>query len=524
MKNSIAKTILFLMILFLPPLLWLGIKTFSNESYEKLQYDTGEKRELTTIGSSDNIMTDGTIISNYVADRAPFRSSVITMHKTADQKIEGVYQSAIKPFLTKMFFRKDATGASKEVSNEAYEDLFGEGKDSNQIDPDSNNNANSDASSSASEEHNYILAEEIESTCTKRGVRKYVCETCSSSYSEEVALKEHNFIMTNDVAADYEHYGHRDYLCLDCGYVESRDWVDKFIDDSFMAPSIVGSDVILGRFNWLFYAGLGTLDYYKGTNVLNEIEMEDYAIKLQTFSNLCKSKGLSFGVIIAPAKEQVYSEYMPSYTLENTYKRDAKLADYIKSVTDVAFSYPLTELQYAGRYWQDYSRYDTHWNRVGAYIGTMSLYNAMGMKTISPNTLNIRIDGPSNPGDLFDLGGIDKSKYPEDIDFYIPYKDEVSILYRNEPDYMNVPIYYSQSDCENSKKLMVIGDSYRTLMIPYLEKDFGTTVVFHKDVLDDAKLYLPGTTHIIIVAAERNDMDVIKTIEKMTEWISEFEQ
>lgn len=519
MKNSIVKMILFLMILFLPSLLWMGIKTFSNETYEKLQYDTGEKRELTTISSDDNIMTDGTVISNYVADRAPFRSSVISIYKTTDQKLEGVYQNLIKPFLTNVFFKKEASGASKEVSNEAYNDLFGEGSSNNESDPD---RLNSDKTGT-SEEHNYILVEEIESTCTKRGVRKYVCESCSSSYSEEVALKEHNFIMTNDVAADYEHYGHKDYLCLDCGYVETRDWVDKFVDDSFMAPSVVGSDVILGRFNWLFYAGLGTLDYYKGANVMNEIEMEDYAIKLQTFSNLCKSKGISFGVIIAPAKEQVYSEYMPSYTLDNTYKRDAKLADYIKSVTDVAFSYPLTELQYAGRYWQDYSRYDTHWNRVGAYIGTMSLYNAMGMQTVNPNTLSIRIEAPSNPGDLFDLGGIDRANYPEDIDYYLPYKENVPIVYRNEPDFMNVPIYYSQSEGVNGNKLMMIGDSYRTLMIPYLEKDFGTTVVFHKDVLEDARLYLPGTTHIVIVAAERNDMDVLATIEKMTEWISDIE-
>ncbi len=520
MKNSIIKTLLFIMILFLPTLLWIGIKIFSSETYEKLHYDTGEKREFTTISSKDNVMTDGTIISNYVADRAPFRSSVISLYKSTDQKIEGVYQKAIKPFLTNLFFRKDSTGASKEVSNEAYDDLFGENKGNTQTDQGTTN----EDKTGTSEEHNYILVEEIESTCTKRGVRKYVCENCSSSYSEEVALKEHNFIMTNDVTADYEHYGHKDYLCIDCGYVETRDWVDKFVDDSFMAPSVVGADVILGRFNWLFYAGLGTLDYYRGTNVMNEIEMEDYAIKLQTFSNLCKSKGISFGVIIAPAKEQVYSEYMPSYTLENTYKRDAKLADYIKSVTDVAFTYPLTELQYAGRYWQDYSRYDTHWNRVGAYIGTMALYNAMGIETINPNTLNIRIDEPSNPGDLFDLGGIDKSTYPEDIDYYLPYKEDVTIGYRNETDYMNIPIYYSQSDGVSINKLIVIGDSYRTLMIPYLEKNFGTTVVFHKDVLDEAQLYLDGTTHIIIVAAERNDMDVLTTIEKMTEWISNIGQ
>lgn len=513
MKNSIIKTVLFIAILFLPTLCWTGIKLVSHETYEKLQFDTGEKRKMSTISNEDNIMTDGTAISNFVADRAPFRSIIISANKVADQKIEVLYQKGIKPFLTVIFFDSESSGASKEVSNDDYDNLFGNNEKND-------NDSKSDVTVSG--EHNYELVNEIEATCSKRGLRTYVCSDCNSTYTEETGLKEHELILTNDVTADYEHYGHKDYFCVNCGYVESRDWVDKFVDDSYMAPTVVGSDVILGRFNWLFYAGLGTLDYYRGTNVLNEVEMEDYAIKLQTFSNLCKSKGISFAVLIAPAKEQVYSEYMPTYTIEDTYKRDAKLADYIKSVTDVAFSYPLSELQYAGRYWQDYSRYDTHWNRMGAYIGTMAVYSSLGKETISPNTLTNRLDTSINPGDLFALGGIDASSYPEDEDYYVPYKEEVQVVYRNDDNYMNAPIYYAVSECGNNNKLFLVGDSYRTLMLPYLEKDYGTTVALHKDVLNEGKPYLEGVTDIILMAAERNDMDILKEIEVMTEWIKEY--
>lgn len=514
MKNSIIKTILFLIVLFVPILTWGGIKLFSNETYEKLQFDTGEKREMSTISNEDNIMTDGTAISDFVADRAPFRSVIIYINKTVDQKLENVYQTGIKPLLTRIFFRQEASGASKDVSNDAYNDLFGKEDEKG---TDSSTDSGNEKETS---EHNYILVDEIESTCTKRGIRTYVCEDCNSSYSEEIGLKEHELILTNDVQADYEHYGHKDYYCVNCGYVESRDWVDKYIDDSYMAPSVVGSDVILGRFNWLFYAGLGTLDYYKGNNTMTEVEMEDYAMKLQTFNNLCKSKGIELAILIAPAKEQVYSEYMPTYTIENSYKRDAKLADYIKSVTDVSFSYPLTELQYAGRYWQDYSKYDTHWNRIGAYIGTMAVYSSLGKETVNPNSLAICVAESSNPGDLFALGGIDSSSYPEDTDYYIPYKDNVEVTYRNDNNYMNAPIYYSMSSCENNKKLFFVGDSYRTLMIPYLEKDYGTTVAFHKDVLSEGEPYLEGTTTIILMAAERNDMDILTEIETITGWLN----
>ena len=77
----------------------------------------------------------------------------------------------------------------------------------------------------------------------------------------------------------------------------------------------------------------------------------------------------------------MYAEHMPSVVVENTYKRTEAFVDYIKENTNITIVFPQDELKAAKPYWRVYYKYDTHWNKAGAFIGTQALYKELGILT-----------------------------------------------------------------------------------------------------------------------------------------------
>ena len=95
---------IFILLLFLPPVLWMGLFLTDKDKYEALEYDLGEKREKTRIESVSDLALSGEIITDYFADRAPFRSTVITFKRSADSAIEKPYEQDIRPAALKVIY------------------------------------------------------------------------------------------------------------------------------------------------------------------------------------------------------------------------------------------------------------------------------------------------------------------------------------------------------------------------------------------------------------------------------------
>lgn len=137
--------------------------------------------------------------------------------------------------------------------------------------------------------------------------------------------------------------------------------------------------VIVGKNNMLFYSE--TLDGYLGINLLTDEEIGRIAACLRIQQAYCQAQGISFTFAIAPNKNTIYPENMPSRYAPtgeagNRDRLYAALAD--AGVETVDFAALLLSHKEDGQLYHDR---DTHWNERGALLA----YNAI-MERIAGNT------------------------------------------------------------------------------------------------------------------------------------------
>lgn len=473
-KTAFAKICIFMGAITLPMLVWGILKCaniFNPGIMQELDYDLGEKRQKSEFPDTFNLKTITTELENYYNDRVPFRSAIITANRGLYNAIEKPYDEAVGPFLVKLIYGNDDVKLSDNSTDKDLDEFFGDGSQTG------------DNSQDASEK----------------------CE--------------HKYEVVSTVEPDYEWGGYTLYECSLCGENKKSDFTDKLIDNSYMPPKVFNGATLEGRMNWLFYVGNNTLEYYQGTNILDEDTMAEWLDAMERLQAVCDEKGIQLLYMIMPAKEQAYSEYMPTYTIENTYKRVPRFVDYVKNNSDLNIIYPLEELLAAKKYWQVYYRHDTHWNNAGGFIGVQAILKALGKPTADFSDITFT-SREWEIGDLINIGNLDDSLYNGDIEYDIEYKPEISAIWTegNEE-----TIYYVKSDSTNNEKLVVIGDSFRKHLSRFIYKDFAESAFSHRDCLDDAKLQesIRNTDVLIVSATERYDYCLVESVEEIISILSE---
>lgn len=447
-------------VLILPSLLWYGIRSFAPATYEELDYDLGEKTAVEF--PQEFTPQDYTQrLEAYYNDNVPFRSRLISWNQKLSGALENVYAAHIQNGLARLIY-----GSAEDTVVDMTQLL-----DAEVPDPSSHRHSG------------------------------------TALYTQQ---------------ADYTSYGYTRYQCNTCQEIYYDDFVGKRVDNSFLAPKIVGDIVLLGRHNWLFYAGDDSISYYRGTNLLEQEQMDDCMDLMIRLQKVCDEKGIQLQFLILPNKESVYPEYMPTYTIENDPKRTERLVNYVEEHSGIHIVYPLRELRQADIYWQAYHRYDTHWNHAGSFIGTQALYKALGLPTTDLHDLEVTPCAPTT-SDLMILGGLDASQYPPEYDYAINYRPEVTLT-GIQGDKQPNSVYYATSDCGNDINFVMIGDSFRCFMIDYLEKDFSRSTITYRETTDYRTDYpdevvrsIRDADILVMEAVERYDSRLFPAIEKVIE-------
>lgn len=341
-------------------------------------------------------------------------------------------------------------------------------------------------------------------------------ETTEEETGEPVHVHDLEVIRT--VKADYEHCGYTDYRCTECGRSFRLDVEDKLVDTTPLSPRTVGEGVIIGRSNWLFLSAARSVEFYKGTNLLSDEELANYAAPLVKLKQRCEKHGIQLVVIIAPNKEQVYSEYMPTYTVENELKREPRMVEYMAE-KGVDIIYPIEELKAGDLYYETYHRYDTHWTPYGAYIADALIEESLGMEPADPFSLDLPVTEKTiSTGDLIQLGGLSGRNYPA-VKYYVPAPyTEVSML--SDKSSENGNVRRTESDNPNGKSLVLVGDSFRVNMSDPLTRDFTKTLILHRDYLNASmKDEILSSDVLIVEAVERFDIFLFNSVWKLLEII-----
>lgn len=531
-KIRLVTAAVFMAVLILPSLAWGVLRLISLQRpavMERLDYDLSENRDKAPFPESFELNEYTRQLEAYYNDRAPFRSVLIRCEQKISGKLESVYQTDIEPRLIAWLYGGSGDQGDTqipELPTGIPGDTQGPGLSAGtqvnmQGSGQTGENSPPTTAPSAAGGHNYAVAETIPPTCLEGGSITYRCGDCGDTYTDPLPATGHT-AETKIVEPSYLNYGYTDYSCTVCGRKWRGDFVAKPIDNSYFPPRQSGDYTVLGRYNWLFYRGNSTISYYRGMNILPEEEMAAYLKTLQQLQDACDKKGIRLCFMVIPNKEEVYSEYMPTYQIADTLKRGERLAAYIAENSKIDFLYPLEELKAGKVCYDTYYQYDSHWNNAGGFLGAQALYQALGMPVTDFLDWSITQTAGAPTG-LIATGGLDPANYPEDHDYAIDYRPGVQIT-KAEGDksiFSSTGIYRAWSDCGNDEKLVLLGDSFRVAMLPYLERDFAEICVAHRDEKHKIKQDIREADVLVVMAVERFDKTIFETAQVLIGYLGD---
>ena len=100
--------------------------------------------------------------------------------------------------------------------------------------------------------------------------------------------------------------------------------------------SVDNPQVIRGKDGWYFFDNGISIKDYRGQNLYSEEEMVGIVSKVQEADAYFKGQGVEFAIVLAPNKEEIYSEYMPPwYTRLSPVTRYDQLAQGLSQFTEV---------------------------------------------------------------------------------------------------------------------------------------------------------------------------------------------
>lgn len=243
--------------------------------------------------------------------------------------------------------------------------------------------------------------------------------------------------------------------------------------------------VAIGSDNWLFYDAYSDGDpmgHYRGEYLLSEEELEQIAQNCIKNRDILAADSTEFVIMIIPNKERVYFEYLPSkYGKPAPDYRTLQVVNYLKENTDLRVIYVYEDLMQARQELKEdiYYRTDTHWNDLGAYVGTTALMKELGVSLpdITSEKVHI-IEQEPEGGDLAGMINLVKELGKYDHKYQVEGFEDHNVI--NEEWDFNQMFRYRAQDAD-PRKLYVNRDSFGTAMAPYIAAGFNESCMRHRN-------------------------------------------
>jgi len=242
---------------------------------------------------------------------------------------------------------------------------------------------------------------------------------------------------------------------------------------------------IQGQKGWAFYDsakvpdGYTLIDYF-GEVRFSEEELKQMASGVEKARQFYAKRGIDYIIVIAPNKEEMYSEYMPE-RLQKQRKSDQSRVDlavaYLQKHTQVKiinFKEALLAAKKAMPM-EIYFPLDSHWNEIGGYVG----YSAMADYL---NGFGYRLPVKPIQPEMVTVAGTQKSDLDvaevKDINYRVSFMDDMSVKCLKDEDH-GFMLVYENAGAPVKKTLLMIRDSFGMGLVPYLNKAFAKTVFAH---------------------------------------------
>jgi len=210
--------------------------------------------------------------------------------------------------------------------------------------------------------------------------------------------------------------------------------------------------------------------------------------------------------MIVPNKASIYGNaYLPgALNNGNTYTTADRVVAYLSEHTDLNVVYPKEDL--LGAVEQDsnrnyYYKTDSHWNELGAYIGSKSLLRHMGICLPDLESFEI-ITTAQISGDLAAMLGLsDFLKYDDAYflqDYFIGQTAELIYPIEGETE-----LHCSSTSNKDERALFMVRDSFAAAMMPYLHMQFNDCCFVHFDLFTPDMLQQYPSDVVVLEVVER---------------------
>lgn len=277
--------------------------------------------------------------------------------------------------------------------------------------------------------------------------------------------------------------------------------------------STIGTDVILGKNNWLYLYNEKAYSNYKQFNIPDSNTLEKLSNHVNNLNTLCEKNNIKFFININPNKEQVYPEYMPDSIKISTldYSPTDIIANYLGKTTSVPVIYTKSALVEAKKSAQVYLKYDTHWNKIGAFLGAQEvLFAVKGDKDkLSDIKYNEVIGFSGDLAKLLNLGNY----YNDDSNYIIKGYQNEEIQFTQEEKF-DGRLILTTSNADHNETLFMVCDSYNNDMRTYFAKNFKKCIFVRTELISEGNVNILDYSPDILIceAVERLSFTLIDSL------------
>ncbi len=271
--------------------------------------------------------------------------------------------------------------------------------------------------------------------------------------------------------------------------------------DRTLLRSTTSRKIHLGKDGWLFlkdHDDITNIADYQGILPLDAAMAADTAALLEQLAQQQATQNCATVLLLPPNKEAIYGEYLPDGIpqLDPVSRSDRLLPIVAQNAADVRIADPKAALLAQAQTDKElYYKTDTHWTAKGAYIGMTAVLQALGEECIPYRTGDFYPDGTIS-GDLGPLGGLDLEN---ETMYSRRWETAVSVEKIDEGG-----VVYYESDAADTRRVLVLGDSFRYHLQDVLPCRFSHTAFAALSDMDAAFVQAYAPDVLIIEQVERN--------------------
>lgn len=260
-------------------------------------------------------------------------------------------------------------------------------------------------------------------------------------------------------------------------------------------------EVLCGKDGWLYYRV--TLDDYQRQNLLTERECFAAARCVSLIAEYAERGGAKFLFTVAPNKNSLYPQYMPSFAVPDPAPGNAELLKAAFAAQDVPYLDLFDVL--SSQDVQLYHRLDSHWNNLGAALAHDAVADNLGLPCARYYDPARYTPETSHEGDLYAM------LYPAGTEKDLQYLPAWEWTFAYDKPMRSEEDQTILTSCTGGQgSLLMFRDSFGNALYPFMAENFGTACFSRAMPYD-----------LTTEEAQRADVIVIELVERNLRWLIE---